>query len=325
MKYLVATIAMLATLAYGANDIVVSVGRPGAATVSYKFAGGNNLVADFSTANPLASCDVLIVAGGGGGGYNVGGGGGGGGTIYTNISMVSTATVIIGVAGVGAIMDTVGGNGGDSAVGTTITYGGGGGGTYNDGTTILDGGSGGGSGMPTFYGAATNGQGNVGGSGMNGESSAYNGGGGGGAAFAGTDGTYVSGNSLGGNGGTGLVCNISGASQTYGSGGGGASGGLGSGTDANYGIGGTGAGIGAIDDNSVRLRDGTAATYYGCGGGGGGWSSHAPVGGYNGYQGIVIIRYAAPAHLATGGAITTNGSYIIHTYDTSGTNSFIPD
>jgi hypothetical protein len=81
------------------------------------------------------------------------------------------------------------------------------------------------------------------------------------------------------------------------------------------GAGGGGNGAG----NSTNATGGTANT--GGGGGGGGRADLSPPASYSGGDGgsgIVIIRYAGGTK-ATGGTITTSGSYTIHTFTTSGT------
>ena len=79
------------------------------------------------------------------------------------------------------------------------------------------------------------------------------------------------------------------------------------------GLGGGGAGSPA----GTTGVNGTANT----GGGGGGSVS----GGGNGGSGIVIIRYLTGSVTATGGTVSTDGNYTIHTFTSSGLFEVAPD
>lgn len=82
----------------------------------------------------------------------------------------------------------------------------------------------------------------------------------------------------------------------------------------NGGSGGAGgAGGGGAGNVAGAGANGTANT-----GGGGGGGRGASAGG-NGGSGVVIVRYATADLTATGGTITTDGAYTIHTFNASGT------
>jgi hypothetical protein len=229
------------------------------------------------------SVDILIVAGGGGGGgrYYAGGGGAGGMLEYTGQTLDGTHTVVVGAGGAGGGNQADGSDGGVSSVSglslVTAVGGGGGGGhtgaNGGDGKGNTGGSSGGASGyrasggLSTNVGAATSGQGNMGGNG-----GTYAGGGGGGKSAAAVQGGTNDG-SAGGAGKQWLN------GTTYAGGGGGAGYG---GSGGAGGAGGGGAGAGGNTDSDVA---GTANT----GGGGGGGQNHA---GSAGGSGIVIFRYA---------------------------------
>lgn len=256
-----------------------------------------------------ADFSYLAVGGGGAGGGSQGsgeaGGGGGAGEVATGTHTVvngDTISITIGAGGTGSTGN--GGNGVDTVLGSVKTAVGGGGGGQGNNSNGLSGGSGGGAGSNNSGGgtggAAT--AGFAGGDGQN--NTGGNGGGGGGASAAGEAGNHTS--KHGGVGGNGVASSISGASVTYGGGGGGSS------TDVASGAGGTGGG-GA---GGITGVNGTANT-----GGGGGGTAHGGVAanGANGGSGIVIIRYLATDMTATGGTITTDGLYKVHTFTTDGT------
>jgi len=272
-----------------------------------------------------ADFSYLAVAGGGaGGGSNAGasttasGGGGSAGEVATgtHTSGLGAYSITVGGGGTGGATD--GGTGSDSVLGTVVTAAGGGGGGAGatTGASAGNGGTnayGGGGGAPKSSGTAgTGATGTVahqGGSGQV-ESSMPAGGGGGGASANGANAADVGGgNANGGKGGDGTASSITGSSVTYGGGGGGA--GL---TPGSGGAGGGGAGaLGGVG------TAGTANT-----GGGGGGSSRNGGGdtnhnGADGGSGIVVIRYLSTDMTATGGTITTDGSYKVHTFTTSGT------
>ena len=274
------------------------------------------------TGGATVSASYLVVAGGGGGGgasdTPAGGGGGAGGLLTGTASLNPTLsyTVTVGAAGAGGSSVTVGSNGSNSVFNAVTSVGGGGGGTYGYGSGVT-GGSGGGAAWPTSYnaGSGTSGQGNAGG--KNTTSGGSQGGGGGGGASA--VGTTVTGND-GGAGGGGTASSISGSSVTYAGGGGG---GAGAGNYPTYGTGGSAtAGGGSGGNSSTVGANGTAGTAnLGGGGGGAGASGPSPYtarSGGNGGSGVVIISYPAPQKFG-GGVVTTSGSNVIHTFNTSGT------
>jgi len=174
------------------------------------------------------------------------------------------------------------GNGGNSVFDTYTAVGGGNGGYYN-GVAGSSGGSGGGGGGGggAGGGSGTAGQGNSGGSSPSGN---YGGGGGGGKGGAGTS-SY--GSNCAGTGGSGESNSITGTAVTY----------------------------------SVGAR-GTSNT--GCNASDKpGWGN-AGSGGFNGAKGtdgVVIIRFLTSAGEGTGGTVSYDGDYSVHTFTTSGTFS----
>ena len=243
------------------------------------------------------SASYLVVAGGGGGGspgVRTGGGGAGGyrtGSLSLNITQSYTVTV-----GAGGSAGAAGSN---SVFSTITSTGGGNGGTFNNvaGATGGSGGGGGGGSTGAAGGAGTSGQGSAGGTGSTSANSGAGGGGGGASAVGGN----ASGDT-GGTGGAGTASSISGSSVTYAGGGGG-----GAVTTAGSG----GAGGGGAGSTSGTATAGTANL--GGGGGGTGTGTNAAGG-----SGIVIISYPAPQKFG-GGIVTTSGSNVIHTFNTSGT------
>jgi len=264
------------------------------------------------------SINYLIVGGGGGGGgaYNgtAAGGGGGGAVVFGSINIASGTSlqVVVGAGGVGGIGNSTitGSNGGTSSLTLIpVAFGGGGGGGGNGTGTLTngtDGSSGGGgagdNGENSLAGSAT--QGYHGGAGAFYVSN-YSSGGGGGAGAVGTAGN----SGASGNGGIGVSNAISGANVYYGGGGGG------TGSNGVAGSGGSGGG----GNGSAGTGNGTAGTANTGGGGGGSFtgSSSTQTGGTGG-TGIVIISYLG-SQRATGGTVTTSGSYTIHTFTSSGT------
>jgi hypothetical protein len=313
----------------------------------------NGLVLSLDAANQKSygpfTVEALVVAGGGSGGGNLSGGGGAGGLLYSSALQVTAGTaytVTVGSGGAavsGQQAGIVGNNGGNSIFSTLTAIGGGGGGGGYFGTGSASGGSGGGgsgytNSTPYTGAAGTSGQGYAGGDGANGAGN-YNGGGGGGAGGVGTT-VPTSSNVIGGNGGPGLQYAISGSPTWYAGGGGGGNyvtgiagnGGLGGGGGGGSNVSASTVGLGGIGYNtgqngiySIVYSGGTAGTGgqnggnagTNTGGGGGGTGHQTFISGAGG-SGIVIIRYAGPQK-ATGGTITTNNSYTIHTFTTSGT------
>jgi hypothetical protein len=247
--------------------------------------------------------NYLVVAGGGGGGQGNNtvdsGGGGGAGGLITNSTSLSSGTAYTITVGAGGANNTSGSNSVFGAIATSI---GGGRGASNFATSVAgSGGSGGGSGGSTGYltgGAATGGQGNVGGTG----SLQGTGSGGGGAGAAGSPNAVPN---VAGAGGVGLSNSLSGSAVFYAGGGGGS--GV---TGAAGGTGGGGAG-----GSSVAGTAGSANTGGGGGGGSGNTGSYA---GGAGGSGIVIISYAG-SQRGTGGTVTSSGGNTIHTFTSSGT------
>ena len=275
--------------------------------------------------------EYLIVAGGGGGGYRHGSGGGAGGLLSGSFKGLqnSTYNVSVGAGGAGGTNSTYNGSNGSNSqlsgggLETKTAIGGGGGVSYDASGglglgqgTGSNGGSGGGAsyrnGVNGNGGTATAGQGNNGGNIIS-SSGQYNHAGGGGAGSAGGNAS----SNRRGDGGDGIQSSITGTATYYAGGGGGGShnpvpsagGGAG-------GQGGGGAG-GTAGQNSPGVS-GTANT----GGGGGGAST--PGGGNqnggSGGSGIVIVRYLGTP-IATGGTITQNGGYTIHSFTQVGNSN----
>lgn len=259
----------------------------------------------------MVAIDYLIVGGGGGGGNGPSGGGGGGGDVVIGSQSVADNQ---------GIAITIGGGGSPGTIGLSTSFGsitalGGG-----AGATTGAGGAGanGGGGVPNNAGGSGN-AGFAGGSGLVDTSgnSNYGGGGGGGDTQAGGN-AWASGPSTqAGLGGAGRTSNYGGTGNVvYGSGGGG-----GSNAYTAPAAGGSGAGTGGRAD----AASGTSGSANRGGGGGGAGVNYTvnPVGagsGGSGGSGIVIIRYRKTDHSgATGGDISEQGVYTIHTFTSSGT------
>ena len=231
---------------------------------------------------------LCVAGGGGGGGYAGGAGGGAGGLLYNSAFNVSSNTGIaltVGAGGTGGgdASDVASNSGSNTSFSSLISIGGGRGGNWH--ITASSGGSGGGGmsfseGTLVLGGSGTLGQGNAGGSGLKTGVNAETGGGGGGAGGSGFNGA----SGIGGTGGLGLSYSISGVSQFYAGGGGGAV--YAAGTSS--GLGGSGVGGDATGPSGGNGKNGIPNT--GSGGGGGG--PFYTYGG-NGSNGIIIVRYPA--------------------------------
>lgn len=251
--------------------------------------------------------DVLLVGGGGGGGVNSetygGAGGGAGGLIYYTNVAVSAGTYAIHIGAGGAI----GENGGDTTALAMIAHGGGAGVGASSAMDGNVGGSGGGGRTvnATWFngGAAIGIDGNIGHAG-GGTDNIWGPGGGGGAGACGADLDDTHALAIvmmPGRGGDGLVCDITGKPVYYAGGG--------AGLRLTFdklvpgGAGGGGRGLVAGTD--------------GLGGGGGGGAA--------GGSGVVIVRVnkalQAERELpdATGGVVTRDRGYNVHTFTTDGT------
>ena len=276
--------------------------------------------------------EYLIVAGGGGGGYRHASGGGAGGLLSGSFqgSANKTYSVTVGAGGAGGSNSTKNGsNGSNSQLSgdglQTLTAIGGGGGTSYDAQGVgggqgtgINGGSGGGAsyrnGKNSNGGTATTGQGNNGGNIIS-SSGQYNHAGGGGAGAPGGNGTST----RRGDGGDGIQSSITGTATYYAGGGGGGthnpapSSGGGAGGQGGGGAGGT------AGQNSPGVS-GTANT--GGGGGGASTSSGGNSSGGAGGSGIVILRYLGTP-IASGGTITQNGGYTIHSFTQVGNSNLV--
>ena len=259
----------------------------------YVFTNAASAQAVTAKRNLLLS-EILLVGGGGAGGNSFGGGGGGGGVIAMDgvnatYGPGDVASFTVGAGGVSGTSRNRGGKGGDTTfVIRGISYiarGGGGGGGY-DQKDATAGGSGGGGCCGGAGGAGTEGQGCAGaGSGY-----ASRAGGGGGAGHTGY--VYSDDPKKAGDGGEGIVNDITGESIYYAGGGGG--GGSNYGWDEyDRGFGGVGGG-----GDGVRGSHGMKGTD-GLGGGGGGsgwWNNTYFIGGAGGC-GTVILAFK-PADFA---------------------------
>lgn len=266
----------------------------------------------------MINLKTLIVAGGGGGGgggstYANGGGGGGGGVIAIDSLYLDPGSypIVVGKGSSGgtAYMSATA-NGKNSSFAGNTARGGKGAAGWSGSPPSGTGGSGaGGAGYSQNSSTGTPGtqkQGNAGGNGVNTPDSTGNGGGGGGAGSAGSN---CSGTS-GGNGGSGISSTISGTLKYYGGGGGGGGG-------VTGGIGGSGIGGNGGSGNTNGF-DAVANT--GSGGGGCGASdSGGGTSGGKGSDGVVIISYETSKFTGTGGTVTTNGIYTVHTFTKSET------
>jgi hypothetical protein len=262
----------------------------------------------------LDEFEVLVVGGGGGGGYGEAAGGGGGGAViyqqYTGITMnglpgLQGAVFQVAPGGLGLGATSSGVQGGDGTASTftgpafdytgSNTFsdlsaaGGGGGGSSNATGGLREGRSGASGGGGAAYGSdeSNGGNGTDGNNGGNAISEAFGiaGAGGGGAAANGAAGYYSGGGTVmtAGSGGNGESRTISGVEIFYGAGGGGTASGAitneagsgGSPYNGTFNAGGNG------NNNGV----GQSPSTYGSGGGAG------RLGGSNGFQGVVYIRY----------------------------------
>jgi len=256
------------------------------------------------------SASYLVVAGGGSGGdardsgsgTSAGGGAGGLLTGTTSLNPTLSYTVTVGAGGAAISgANARGNNGSDSTLNTiTSTGGGGGGAALVSPPNGKNGGSGGGGSEVSSGGTGVSGQGFAGGGGGTGSAS----GGGGGSSAVGADGT----SGASGAGGAGTASSISGSSVTYAGGGGG-----GASSNKTRGVGGSGGGGNGGNDGAAG-SNGTANL--GGGGGASGANGGNPSG--SGGSGVVIISYPAPQQFG-GGVVTTSGSNVIHTFNTSGT------
>ena len=256
--------------------------------------------------------EFLVVAGGGGssgGGGEPSGGGGAGGLLSGTLS-TSSATIVVGAGGAGAVGTSIAASGANSSItGVTAAIGGGRGGTSNGGVGQPGGSGGGASGWNGGAGGAgTVGQGNDGGS-TTGYGAPYSSAGGGGASTVG--GSTAGGASPAGNGGAGYQW-VDG--NYYAGGGGGTC--IGGGTPGVGGIGGGGNGSAVASSSSGA--SGTANT-----GGGGGAANNNGTGGSGG-SGIVILRHLSSYATATtvGATVTSAGGYTIYTFTSSGSITF---
>lgn len=259
---------------YGTATAVTSTGNSNAQNIAATFTASGTWTAPAG----VSSVRYLVVGGGGGGGpasYNGGGGGAGGVRTATSLAVTGSTSysVIVGAGGSNNY------NGVASSFNGISASGGGRGGHYQGARNGGSGGSGGGGAAALGTGGAGNAggyspvEGYAGGAAQNVDSGQAGTGGGGGAGAVGQVGS-----STAGNGGVGILSDISGSSTYYGGGGGG---GKKSNNPGTGGLGGGGNG-GSYDGNNFGVG-GTANT-----GGGAGGRSPANGGG----SGIVILKYS---------------------------------
>lgn len=292
-------------------------------SVKYVIAAFNRLLGLGQWGGTASAPITALVVGGGGGGGSAGGGGGAGDVLTQSNVLVAVQAYTVTIGGGGA-KGTAGGkgtDGTDTTVGAILTAKGGGGGGGNL-AAAGNGGSGGGGGDGVALGAGgsqTGSRGNAGGT-----STARASSGGGGAGNVGEGNTVGPLESAGTRGGIGLSITIDGTTTVYGGGGGGG-GATSTVTNNAGGTGGTyfaaglvgGAGNGGSATNATTPTAGTANT--GGGGGGGGYNGGTTYDGANGGSGKVVIRYPTGSLVATGGTITTVGTYTVHTFTGNGT------
>ena len=287
--------------------------------VSDLYNSGTGLTYPFYT--PSGNISYLVVGGGGAGGNSYGGisggGGGGGGLLSGSINIdPGVYSVIIGAGGSssGAFPGYYSSNGSSSIFNNIKAIGGGAGGYYLfTGSLGASGGGGNGDGYST-PGSGSLGQGNKGGIGNNSPYTAAGGGGG----YSSTGSAYNGFN--GGDGGSGSLSSITGTSKYYSAGGGGG----GAGGFYTSGIGGIGgSGIGGNGGNANTPPAFHPQGFSGSvntGAGGGGAAPYSNNYGGAGGSGIVVIRYLTSdfsLFTVTGGTITTDGSYTVHTFTSS--------
>lgn len=283
--------------------------------ISDLYNSGTGLTYPFYT--PSGNISYLVVGGGGAGGNSSagtsGGGGGGGGLLSGSINIdPGIYSVIVGAGGTSTSVYST--NGSSSIFNNIKAIGGGAGGYWLfTGSLGASGGGGNGQGYST-PGSGSLGQGNKGGIGNNAAYTAAGGGGG----YSSTGLAYNGFN--GGDGGSGSLSSITGTPKYYSAGGGGG----GTGGFYTSGIGGIGgSGIGGNGGNSntpPALHPAGFSGSVNTGAGGGGASPYSNNDGGAGGSGIVVIRYLTSdfaLFTVTGGTITTDGSYTIHTFTSS--------
>ena len=260
----------------------------------------------------------LIVAGGGGGGANYAGGGGGAGGYLLHelqegdLPDGQMLQIAIGAGGLGQMPAATSGS--DSYIlqgnGAGRYYGangGGSGGSLDNNKPAQDGGSGGGSTYRPKGAGAADTTGKLGSPDCIGHDGAMQGrngigDGGGGAGEPG----HISPGTASGRGGDGLPCNITGTEVYY----------------AGGGAGGNQRGYGGPSEDSLGGGGYDKAGIDGLGGGGGGTNGKGTAG-YNGGDGIVIIRTKKSGTVTGGTAdVTKDGDYNIYSFTSTGQIEF---
>ena len=274
----------------------------------------------------VTKVEYLVVAGGGEGGnggysspeYYPGGGGGAGGVLNGNgFTVVGPQTIIVGTGGRGTgATVAIGANGGSSSFGNstmnkTAKGGGYGGGFGSAGNNGGSGGGGSGTGMAAGTGNATQGKdGGMGNHNLDGNPA----GGGGGAAIAGSPASSTNGVVKGGNGGNGILIDITGTGIYYSGGGGG-----GVSNSATAGTGGSGCGADGSGGSGINAI---------CPGGGGGGAGGGPSNGNGqphgaGGNGTVILSYLTPP-VAGFAAVPARGAAALQTVQFADISTGIP-
>jgi hypothetical protein len=328
-----------------------TIGGPvigGSIVYQFKTTGLTGSIAPVSIPFDINYC---VIAGGGAGGCAQGGGGGAGGVKLGKLNLSSSISVSVGAGGIGnTTINTVGGSGSDSVLGSITASGGGGGGGSNrsgssnaaNGASGGSGGGGGGQGNGnTSAGISSTGEGSNGGIGGSGSGSNFPelGGGGGGAGQPGSNGVGPSASAGSppttaacGDGGDGIQLDITGTEQFYAGGGGG--GGRDDFAFSTFGFGGRGGGgsgrIGGASDPYGGIGLDGSANYGGGGGGGGGnYGTTEIYSGGNGGSGTVILRFPAYSFFSPTNYLTissvNNGSYKINYLNSSFNRVGYPD
>lgn len=285
-------------------------------SISYALVGGGAAGGN-ARGNPVNNCSA-------------GAGGGAGEVVQGTTTLgIGDVAVTVGDGGIPASTTSVdnGGNGEDTVLGSVDTAkGGAGGGSAggtlnfaNTGTNSLggDGGAGGGAATDTGAGAANGGTGTFNG-GNSSVSVGAHAGGGSSTAAAGQSASIGN----GGDGADGVPISINGYSDTLaGAGGGGSSS---SGGAVSPGDGGDGGGgTGAQNNNGTYTAPTAGTANTGSGGGGAASESGTARQGMGGGSGRAVISYLTGSMVATGGTMTTNGDYTVHTFLSDGTFSVI--
>lgn len=239
---------------------------------------------------------LVVGGGGGGGGRDIAGGGGGGQVLSGTIILTAAeAQVAVGAGGAGGTDTNEGRHGlkgGDSQFFTLTAAGGGGGFGWASDTQANN---------------RVNGDGGEGGTSQSGGGSGAEGNTSPSSNADGGDGLFVGWASALGHGDDGY----------FGGGGGGTS--HRSASPGALGAGGLGGGGDGNTTRNASIQDGQTNTG---GGGGGSRGTGGTASGGDGGSGIVLLRYAGDSALATGGTVSTEGEFQVHTFTATGNTTF---